>query len=99
VFWGLFVLGVVLFVLFVLSVNGVVSGQALLSVAAVATLFGSLAWPSLSVKCHACGAFPVWHIIRHAPAGDWLTRVHNFETCPSCGGGPSSGGSADLLPP
>jgi len=92
VFWGLFVLSAALFILFVLAANDVVSGETEFSLSAVATGFGSLAWLSLSVKCPTCGAHPVWHIIRNAPAGEWLTRVHNFETCPACGSGPPGDG-------
>ena len=84
VFWGLFLVGAALLILFVLSVNGVVSGQVELSLSAVATMFAALAWLATSVKCPHCGARPVWHIIKTAPAGDWLTRVHCLKTCPIC---------------
>jgi hypothetical protein len=89
VFYVVILLTLILFGRFILSYNGInvalILGDPRNPALFLAVGFGSLLWVVLSIRCPTCDALPVWTLLRHGGASNWLIELSQSDRCAVCG--------------
>lgn len=81
---ALVVMAIGLFIVFGV-VNGTLPAEGMAVVAGLSLGLAGMGWLFLSIRCPNCHDRVLWKAARTRGAGNWLGRLLQESTCPSCG--------------